>query len=158
MLIQKRMKFFATAIVFGLITCVSLVWSSATERDAEFEKNRHEYCIFNQCNPYEDCYMYQFCRFVLLHQAHLDDKEFGTTTDYSKFKDATVPLFNSKVRLIPSNLADVLAVNWEEKFTIQKIFQKFDWVLIDLFLSSQYSTHVPRKARREKEIGWCIYK
>lgn len=97
-----------TVIILGLIACVCPVWMFPSENYVDMGEIRHEYCISNFCEPFDDCYMFTFCRYALLHQKQLDDKEAGTMTDYEKHKDMTMPLFNKTVKLIPSSLAKIL--------------------------------------------------
>lgn len=92
-----------SVILFGVIVYVTSVWSLATKRPGEFEQFRYEYCIANFCDPFEDCYMYTFCRFALMHQKQLADKEMGTLTDYEKDKNMRLPLFNKTVKVLPSD-------------------------------------------------------
>lgn len=106
---KKQMKL-STSFVLALIACVSSVWPLPTKHPGEFEQFRYEYCIFNGCSPFEDCYMFKFCRYGLLHRIILESQQtdFGKPTDFSKFRDVTVPLFNSTVKIFPKEFAEVL--------------------------------------------------
>lgn len=71
----------------------------------QFEQIRFDHCIANACDSFDDCHMYAFCRYALLHQKQLQDKEMGTLTDYQIQKDITIKLFDSRVKLLPDELS-----------------------------------------------------
>lgn len=98
-----------TVLIFGLIACVSPLWSlprkQPTMPPVEFEQIRYSYCIANACEPFDDCHMYSFCRYAQLHKKQLGDKEMGTLTDYAIQKNITIQLFDSRVKLLPDKLS-----------------------------------------------------